>query len=142
MPSALTETPPTAQATASAAPAERPGPAVPAQGLPVETPAMAAAMDRAVPAILPAGRANPADTVPARRSRPPASAGDRIAAASPVSPGEARPAAPARAPAEGPRLSIGRIEVTVLAEPRPGPAAPRRPEGDDAFLSKHYLRRL
>ncbi len=41
-----------------------------------------------------------------------------------------------------PRLSIGRIEVTVLSEPRPAArAAPSRP-ADEAFLSKHYLRRL
>ena len=49
-------------------------------------------------------------------------------------------------PADSPRdadarLSIGRIEVTVLApaQPKPQAAAPAR---SDAFLSKHYLRRL
>jgi len=40
-----------------------------------------------------------------------------------------------------PRLSIGRIEVTVLSAPQPA-RAPGRPAGDDAFLSRHYLRRL
>jgi len=40
----------------------------------------------------------------------------------------------------GPRLSIGRIEVVVLA-PAPQPAAPPPPD-TAAFLSKHYLRRL
>lgn len=40
-----------------------------------------------------------------------------------------------------PRLSIGRIEVTVVSAPQPARAA-SRPAGDDAFLSRHYLRRL
>jgi hypothetical protein len=47
---------------------------------------------------------------------------------------------PGFTPAVGPRLSIGRIEVTVVAAPQQTPA--QRPVTDDAFLSKHYLRRL
>jgi hypothetical protein len=43
-------------------------------------------------------------------------------------------------PAVGPRLSIGRIEVTVIAAQQQAPA--QKPATDDAFLSKHYLRRL
>lgn len=40
-----------------------------------------------------------------------------------------------------PRLSIGRIEVTVLSASQPARTS-SRPAGDDAFLSRHYLRRL
>ena len=50
---------------------------------------------------------------------------------------------PATTPKSGdssPKLSIGRIDVVVLAQP---PAAqPAREAPDAAFLSKHYLRRL
>ncbi|QDF96888.1 hypothetical protein CJ010_10265 [Azoarcus sp. DD4] len=59
----------------------------------------------------------------------------------------AMPAAVQAPPARGstadtaPRLSIGRIEVTVVSAPQPA-RAPSRPAGDDAFLSRHYLRRL
>jgi len=41
-----------------------------------------------------------------------------------------------------PRLSIGRIEVTVLSEPKPAARIAPSKTADDAFLSKHYLRRL
>lgn len=50
----------------------------------------------------------------------------------------ARPASPADT---APRLSIGRIEVTVLSAPQAA-RAPNRPADDGAFLSRHYLRRL
>jgi hypothetical protein len=39
-----------------------------------------------------------------------------------------------------PQLSIGRIDVTVIAPAQPPSRPPAAP--NDAFLSKHYLRRL
>ncbi|MCB1887878.1 MAG: hypothetical protein KDH20_09750 [Rhodocyclaceae bacterium] len=95
-------------------------------------------------------------------SPPPRAAGQAQAAVSvaPAQPSRALPAPPAgyaptsaRAAVDGPppaarpethaaapRLTIGRIEVTVLGEAKPPPKP--RAAADDAFLSKHYLRRL
>lgn len=56
--------------------------------------------------------------------------------------GSGAPAARQTIIQQGPRLSIGRIEVVVLAPPVT-PAPTTRPQSDGAaFLSKHYLRRL
>lgn len=71
-----------------------------------------------------------AHAIPAAPAIPRAPTMQGLAAATP-------PAAP---PPAGPRLSIGRIEVTVLAQAA-APASPAPPK-NDAFLSKHYLRRL
>lgn len=85
----------------------------------------------------------------ARAAAPRPHAGMDAAAARPApqthataSPTSIAPSPRSGTPADNaPRLSIGRIEVTVVSAPQPV-RAPGRPSGDDAFLSRHYLRRL
>lgn len=75
-----------------------------------------------------------------RQAAPLAAPPAPAAAARPAAVPAAAPRMQAASPPAAPRLSIGRIEVTVLAAPQPAPKP--APAPSDAFLSKHYLRRL
>ncbi len=119
-----------------------------ARETPAAVPGEALAAAVASPAT-PAGAPPRTGRQPASAIAPTSSRPARVVAAPPAvrSPVSARVAAdgpPAAARPEphdtAPRLAIGRIEVTVLGEAKPAPKP--RAAADDAFLSKHYLRRL
>lgn len=82
---------------------------------------------------------SPATTGTGAGSRRVASAGFMPASPRPPAGGQ-NSARSGTALAAAPQLSIGRIDVTVIAPAQPPARPPTAPS--DAFLSKHYLRRL